>query len=135
VDAVTGDAIALPDRHVGLLAAVADNDGDIISEGAIDAITPLRFSRHGEPASRLSRVDFRHATQVIGGHDLNGIDILHVGRAQPWFKCAGPLARIPPPRGSTSVRNAENANARLPQSRSKPRARWMDNPHGPRKPY
>jgi hypothetical protein len=67
VDAVTGGAIALPDRHVGLVAAVADNDGDIISEGAIDAIAPLRFSRHGEPASRLSRVVFRHATQVIGG--------------------------------------------------------------------
>jgi hypothetical protein len=121
VDDVTGGAIALSDRHVGLVAAVAGHNGDIIGEGAIDATTPLRLSRRGEPASRLSRVDFRQATQVIGGHDLNGIDMLHVGRAPPWFKCAGPMRRIAPPVGSTSLRDAENA--RLPQSRSKPRAR------------
>jgi hypothetical protein len=121
VDAVAGGAIARPEQHVGLFAAVADHNGGTISEGAIDVITPLRFSRHGEPASRLSRADFRHATQVIGGHDLKGIDTLHVGRAPPWFKCAGPVARIPPRLGSTGLRGAENA--RLPHSRSKPRAR------------
>lgn len=111
MDAITDGAIAQPDQHVGLLAAVADNDGGTISAGAIEEITPLRFLRHGEPASRLSRVDFGHATQVIGGHDLNRIDLLHVGRAQPWFKPAGPVMRIPPPRIDELARRRERERA------------------------